>query len=87
MKPYTPVEQNLVAASPPSSHESDLYLMIKVYPDGVFTPHLNNLEIGESEPGKTLRLCVSYYFTISLLIEHRSFNLIVVHLETSQAQD
>lgn len=48
VRPYTPVERSLLAASPPSSHEPGLYLMIKVYPDGVFTPHLNNLEIGEN---------------------------------------
>ncbi|KAM4735856.1 cytochrome b5 reductase 4 isoform 2-T2 [Anableps anableps] len=48
VRPYTPVDQNLVASSPPSSHESDLYLMIKVYPDGVFTPYLNSLQIGEN---------------------------------------
>lgn len=48
VRPYTPVDQNLAAASHHSSQESDLYLMIKVYPDGVFTPHLNSLHIGDS---------------------------------------
>ncbi|KAL7394134.1 hypothetical protein ABVT39_021208 [Epinephelus coioides] len=47
VRPYTPVDQNLAAASHHSSQESDLYLMIKVYPDGVFTPHLNSLHIGD----------------------------------------
>lgn len=47
VRPYTPVDQNLAAASHQSSQESDLYLMIKVYPDGVFTPHLNSLHIGD----------------------------------------
>ncbi|KAA8592017.1 hypothetical protein FQN60_017422 [Etheostoma spectabile] len=47
VRPYTPVDQNLGAASVCSSQESDLYLMIKVYPDGVFTPHLNSLCIGD----------------------------------------
>ncbi|XP_035528872.1 cytochrome b5 reductase 4 [Morone saxatilis] len=47
VRPYTPVDESLVAASQHSSQESDLYLMIKVYPDGVFTPHLNNLRIGD----------------------------------------
>ncbi|XP_037532410.1 cytochrome b5 reductase 4 [Nematolebias whitei] len=45
VRPYTPVDQSLEAASH-SSQESDLYLMIKVYPDGIFTPYLNNLLIG-----------------------------------------
>ncbi|XP_071390917.1 cytochrome b5 reductase 4 isoform X2 [Centroberyx affinis] len=47
VKPYTPVEQTLVAASHPSTQGSDLFLMIKVYPDGLFTPHLNSLRIGD----------------------------------------
>lgn len=47
VRPYTPVCQNLAAASHPSSQESDLYLMIKVYPDGVFTSYLNSLHIGD----------------------------------------
>lgn len=50
VRPYTPVDQNLAPASHDSSLESDLYLMIKVYPDGVFTPHLNSLHIGKSCP-------------------------------------
>ncbi|XP_072251055.1 cytochrome b5 reductase 4 isoform X2 [Leuresthes tenuis] len=47
VRPYTPVDQNLLAASHHSSQESDLYLMIKVYPDGVFTPYLSSLHIGD----------------------------------------
>ncbi|XP_059194252.1 cytochrome b5 reductase 4 [Centropristis striata] len=47
VRPYTPVDQNLAATSSHSSQEADLYLMIKVYPDGVLTPHLNNLHIGD----------------------------------------
>ncbi|XP_044215213.1 cytochrome b5 reductase 4 isoform X1 [Thunnus albacares] len=47
VRPYTPVDQNLAAVSHHSSQESDLYLMIKVYPDGVLTPHLNSLHIGD----------------------------------------
>ncbi|KAM7420043.1 hypothetical protein PAMA_014652 [Pampus argenteus] len=47
VRPYTPVDQNIAATSHYSSQESDLYLMIKVYPDGVFTPHLNSLRIGD----------------------------------------
>ncbi|KAM9424708.1 cytochrome b5 reductase 4 [Pholidichthys leucotaenia] len=47
VRPYTPVDQNLTAAPHHSSLGSDLYLMIKVYPDGVLTPHLNSLCIGD----------------------------------------
>ncbi|XP_008277742.1 cytochrome b5 reductase 4 [Stegastes partitus] len=47
VRPYTPVDQNLTGPSQHSLQESDLYLMIKVYPDGVFTPHLNTLHIGD----------------------------------------
>lgn len=50
MRPYTPVDQTLVAASHHPSQESDLYLMIKVYPDGMLTPHLNSLHVGKSQP-------------------------------------
>ncbi|XP_056290478.1 cytochrome b5 reductase 4 [Pseudoliparis swirei] len=46
VRPYTPVDQDLAAASHHVSQESDLYLMIKVYPDGVLTPHLNGLPVG-----------------------------------------
>ncbi|XP_015247037.1 PREDICTED: cytochrome b5 reductase 4 [Cyprinodon variegatus] len=48
VRPYTPVDQSLVAASPPSSQGSDLYLMVKVYPDGVLSPYLDSLQIGEN---------------------------------------
>ncbi|XP_040900633.1 cytochrome b5 reductase 4 isoform X2 [Toxotes jaculatrix] len=47
VRPYTPVDQSLTSASLRSSQESDLYLMIKVYPDGVFTQHLNSLQPGD----------------------------------------
>ncbi|XP_070823257.1 cytochrome b5 reductase 4 [Chaetodon trifascialis] len=47
VRPYTAVDQKLAAASQHSSQESDLYLMIKVYPDGVLTPHLNSLHVGD----------------------------------------
>ncbi|XP_026149560.1 cytochrome b5 reductase 4 [Mastacembelus armatus] len=47
VRPYTPVDQTLAAASHHSSQESDLYLMIKVYPDGIFTQYLNNLQTGD----------------------------------------
>ncbi|KAG7233179.1 hypothetical protein INR49_007385 [Caranx melampygus] len=47
VRPYTPVDQSLAASSHHSSQESDLYLMIKVYPDGVLTQHLNSLSTGD----------------------------------------
>ncbi|XP_022606626.1 cytochrome b5 reductase 4 [Seriola dumerili] len=47
VRPYTPVDQTMAAASLRSSQDSDLYLMIKVYPDGVFTQHLNSLQPGD----------------------------------------
>ncbi|XP_063735863.1 cytochrome b5 reductase 4 isoform X2 [Eleginops maclovinus] len=47
VRPYTPVDQSLAAASHNSSQDSDLYIMIKVYPDGVFTPHLSSLHISD----------------------------------------
>uniref|UniRef100_A0A8D3AND5 Cytochrome b5 reductase 4 n=1 Tax=Scophthalmus maximus TaxID=52904 RepID=A0A8D3AND5_SCOMX len=49
VRAYTPVDQNLAAAgsSHLSSQESDLYLMIKVYPEGVLTQHLNTLLTGD----------------------------------------
>uniref|UniRef100_A0A671V9X7 Cytochrome b5 reductase 4 n=1 Tax=Sparus aurata TaxID=8175 RepID=A0A671V9X7_SPAAU len=47
VRPYTPVDQTMAAASHHSSQDSDLYLMIKVYPDGVLTQHLNSLQIGD----------------------------------------
>ncbi|XP_054869585.1 cytochrome b5 reductase 4 isoform X1 [Amphiprion ocellaris] len=47
VRPYTPVDQNLTGPTQHSLQESDLYLMIKVYPDGVFTQHLNTLHIGD----------------------------------------
>lgn len=49
MRPYTPVDQNLAAASQHSSQESDLYLMIKIYPDGMLSSYLNSLHIGKSQ--------------------------------------
>ncbi|XP_011483250.1 cytochrome b5 reductase 4 isoform X2 [Oryzias latipes] len=47
VRPYTPVDQRLAAGPDPPSQEPDLYLMIKVYPDGVFTQHLNSLQTGD----------------------------------------
>ncbi|KAF3691500.1 Cytochrome b5 reductase 4 [Channa argus] len=47
VRPYTPVDEKLIVASHHSLKESDIYLMIKVYPDGVLTQHLNNLHIGD----------------------------------------
>lgn len=42
VRPYTPVDQTLR-----TPQDKDLYLMIKVYPDGLFTPHLNSLNPGD----------------------------------------
>ncbi|KAM9851616.1 cytochrome b5 reductase 4 isoform 2-T2 [Aulostomus maculatus] len=47
VRPYTPVDQDLSAGPRPSSQEPDLYLMIKVYPDGVFSSHLDSLYAGD----------------------------------------
>ncbi|XP_075124358.1 cytochrome b5 reductase 4 isoform X2 [Leptodactylus fuscus] len=49
VKPYTPVTQGLVMDSMQSAHcnKNYIYLMIKIYTDGSFTPHLNKLEIGD----------------------------------------
>ncbi|XP_056142107.1 cytochrome b5 reductase 4 [Lampris incognitus] len=47
VKPYTPVEQTVVPVSHNPRQSSDLFLMIKVYPDGLFTQHLNSLHIGD----------------------------------------
>ncbi|XP_069028078.1 cytochrome b5 reductase 4 isoform X1 [Embiotoca jacksoni] len=47
VRPYTLVDQSLTGASQNSSQESDLYLMIKVYSDGVLTPHLNTMHTGD----------------------------------------
>ncbi|XP_060905721.1 cytochrome b5 reductase 4 [Labrus mixtus] len=47
VRPYTPVDQSLTASSNSSSQDSDLYLMIKVYPEGALTPHLDGLNFGD----------------------------------------
>ncbi|XP_034553928.1 cytochrome b5 reductase 4 [Notolabrus celidotus] len=47
VRAYTPVDQSLTPSSNNSSPDSDLYLMIKVYPDGALTPHLNTLQTGD----------------------------------------
>uniref|UniRef100_A0A3P9AVU5 Cytochrome b5 reductase 4 n=1 Tax=Maylandia zebra TaxID=106582 RepID=A0A3P9AVU5_9CICH len=51
VRPYTPVEHIFPAASKNGSQESDLYLMIKVYPGGAFTPHLSSLSVGDGPEG------------------------------------
>uniref|UniRef100_A0A8C8MAP0 FAD-binding FR-type domain-containing protein n=1 Tax=Oncorhynchus tshawytscha TaxID=74940 RepID=A0A8C8MAP0_ONCTS len=65
VKPYTPVEETLVPATLDSTQgtaATDIFLMIKVYPDGVLTPHLNNLSIGDhlsvSSPDGPFSLCL-----------------------------
>ncbi|KAL0984960.1 hypothetical protein UPYG_G00151120 [Umbra pygmaea] len=48
VKPYTPVDETLVPDTQHSTQDAaDLFLMIKVYPDGVLTQHLNKLNIGD----------------------------------------
>ncbi|TSK34892.1 ATP-dependent zinc metalloprotease YME1L1 [Bagarius yarrelli] len=47
VKPYTPVDQVLIPQLHTSNTlSSEIYLMIKVYPDGAFTQRLHNLDIG-----------------------------------------
>ncbi|XP_060778127.1 cytochrome b5 reductase 4 [Neoarius graeffei] len=49
VKPYTPVDQVLMPQIHSGNTQSaEIYLMIKIYPDGVFTQHLDNLDIGAS---------------------------------------
>ncbi|XP_028834775.1 cytochrome b5 reductase 4 isoform X2 [Denticeps clupeoides] len=50
VKPYTPVESTLMPCMQSTEKEdnsSRLFLMIKIYPEGVLTPHLNCLQIGD----------------------------------------
>lgn len=49
VKPYTPVSQDLVMDSLQStdSNGNYIYMMIKIYTDGSFTPHIDKLEIGD----------------------------------------
>lgn len=59
MKPYTPVDRTLMPRSQASTERelANVFLMIKVYPDGALTPHLDALNIGETR--SSLLLCVS----------------------------
>lgn len=70
VRPYTPVDQNLAAASQNSSQESDLFLMIKVYPDGMLSSYLNSLHIGESQSqgGKTENCVEVHTWTFTVVI-------------------
>ncbi|XP_077453760.1 cytochrome b5 reductase 4 isoform X2 [Stigmatopora argus] len=43
VRPYTPVDQGLSVGPNNSSENNNLSFMIKIYPDGVFTRHLNSL--------------------------------------------
>ncbi|TNN02072.1 cytochrome b5 reductase 4 [Takifugu flavidus] len=47
VRPYTPVDQSLTAAPQHPSEETDLFLMVKVYPDGMFSSYLNGLHVGD----------------------------------------
>ncbi|KAA0702829.1 Cytochrome b5 reductase 4 [Triplophysa tibetana] len=49
VKPYTPVDQTLMSSTQSSPEMgSYIHLMIKIYPDGVLTPHIAKLPIGAS---------------------------------------
>ncbi|XP_073482987.1 cytochrome b5 reductase 4 isoform X1 [Aquarana catesbeiana] len=50
VKPYTPVSQTLVSDPQQTSGniEKYIYIIIKIYPNGSFTPLLDNLEIGDN---------------------------------------
>uniref|UniRef100_A0A8B9H965 Cytochrome b5 reductase 4 n=1 Tax=Astyanax mexicanus TaxID=7994 RepID=A0A8B9H965_ASTMX len=48
VKPYTPVDEVLRPPKNSNTTSTNIYFMIKVYPDGVFTPYLDNLDIGAS---------------------------------------
>uniref|UniRef100_H3CBJ8 FAD-binding FR-type domain-containing protein n=1 Tax=Tetraodon nigroviridis TaxID=99883 RepID=H3CBJ8_TETNG len=50
VRPYTPVDQSLTA----SPQETDLFLMVKVYPDGVFSSYLSALHIVENPGDRVL---------------------------------
>ncbi|XP_071998127.1 cytochrome b5 reductase 4 isoform X1 [Engystomops pustulosus] len=49
VKPYTPVSQDLLIDYIESDHSKKkyIYMMIKVYTNGSFTPHIDTLEIGD----------------------------------------
>ncbi|KAM4041426.1 cytochrome b5 reductase 4 isoform 4-T4 [Anomaloglossus baeobatrachus] len=49
VKPYTPVSKDLVVDSFQSSlcNKNYIYMMIKIYANGTFTPHIDKLEIGD----------------------------------------
>ncbi|XP_068137685.1 melanocortin-2 receptor accessory protein 2 isoform X3 [Hyperolius riggenbachi] len=48
-KPYTPVFQTLMAdlLKPSYTNEQNIYLMIKIYPGGSFTPLIDSMAIGD----------------------------------------
>uniref|UniRef100_A0A8D0L4I6 Cytochrome b5 reductase 4 n=1 Tax=Sphenodon punctatus TaxID=8508 RepID=A0A8D0L4I6_SPHPU len=45
VKPYTPVSSSLIPELP--NLTAHIFLMIKIYPNGLFTPELDHLQIGE----------------------------------------
>ncbi|XP_053557171.1 cytochrome b5 reductase 4-like [Bombina bombina] len=49
VKPYTPVLSSLLpdTLSSQCNTEKCIYMMIKMYPNGSFTPHIDHLEIGD----------------------------------------
>ncbi|XP_073531753.1 cytochrome b5 reductase 4 isoform X3 [Phyllobates terribilis] len=48
-KPYTPVSKDLVFDSLQSTlcDKNYIYMMIKIYPNGTFTPHIDKLKMGD----------------------------------------
>lgn len=79
VRPYTPVDQRLAAGPDPPSQEPDLYLMIKVYPDGVFTQHLNSLQTGERPRHFCLQAVVSPSVFCCAVFDDDSFHDLQCH--------
>ncbi|XP_064199192.1 cytochrome b5 reductase 4 isoform X2 [Anguilla rostrata] len=50
VKPYTPVNRTLMPQSqdPAEREHASVFLMIKIYPDGALSPHLDALNVGDS---------------------------------------
>ncbi|XP_073445754.1 cytochrome b5 reductase 4 isoform X4 [Dendrobates tinctorius] len=49
VKPYTPVSKDFIIDSSQLTlcHKKCIYMMIKIYPNGNFTPHIDKLEMGD----------------------------------------
>lgn len=49
VKPYTPVFRRLIPEQEVTDFDSkNIFLMIKIYPDGALTSHIGNLQLGDS---------------------------------------